>query len=54
MAFAISSSGKSPLIWRKMCDFKKTFRKQNETFMANKSNNMCADVEVGHVLVVPV
>ena len=43
MAFASSSSVNKPFIVKEEVgyNFKKTFQKQNDTFTANKSNNLC-------------
>ena len=43
MVFASSSSGNKPFTVKEevVFNFKKTFRKPNEKFTANKSNNMC-------------
>ena len=43
MAFPSSSSGNMPFTVKEEVgfNFKKTFRKPNEKFTANKSNNMC-------------
>ena len=54
--FASFSSGNMPFTLKEEVgfNFKKNFRKPNEKFTANKSNNMCISKEVSNILVEPV
>ena len=56
IAFAISLSGNKPFILKEevLFNLKKTFRKPNEKFTANKTTTCALDVEVSHTLEHPV